>query len=327
MAERAHRLRAEFCVQIVGEVLPAPGGQREPGPADRRDRGDGHRADRALRVRAAAVPAGRAHRDRRGDPAQAPLPRPAPQRAGRGDAAAQRGQPDRPHRAARARLRRGRDAHPDPLHPGGRPRLPGPGPAAARLLVRAAAEPAAVQAAAHGGRDRAVLPDRALLPGRGLPGRPAARVHPARHRDELRRAGRRDRAGGDRHRRALVGAGRLRGPPADPAADLRRGDGPLRLRQARPAVRDRAQRADRVLRRHLVPGLPGALRGCGRDAGRGRAAAPPVRRLAGVGQAARRPRAGLRHRRHRRRAGRPGGQEPVRRRARGPGQGDRRRAG
>ena len=29
----------------------------------------------------------------------------------------------------------------------------------------------------------------------------------------------------------------LRDPAADPAADLRRGDGPLRLRQARPAVR------------------------------------------------------------------------------------------
>ena len=39
----------------------------------------------------------------------------------------------------------------------------------------------------------------------------------------------------------------------------------------------------------------------------------PVRRLAGVGQAARRPRAGLRDRRRRRRARRPGGEEPQRR--------------
>ena len=58
-------------------------------------------------------------------------------------------------------------------------------------LVRPAAEPAAVQAAAHGRRDGALLPDRALLPRRGLPRRPAAGVHPARHRDELRRPGRR----------------------------------------------------------------------------------------------------------------------------------------
>ena len=62
-------------------------------------------------------------------------------------------------------------------------------------LVRPAAEPAAVQAAADGRRDGALLPDRPLLPRRGLPRRPAAGVHPARHRDELRRAGRRHRAG------------------------------------------------------------------------------------------------------------------------------------
>ena len=93
-----------------------------------------------------------------------------------------------------ARLRRDRDADADPLDPRGRPRLPRARAARARLLVRPAAEPAAVQAAAHGGRHGALLPDRPLLPRRGLPRRPAARVHPARHRDELRRAGRRARA-------------------------------------------------------------------------------------------------------------------------------------
>ncbi len=52
-----------------------------------------------------------------------------------------------------------------------------------------------------GRRHGAVLPDRALLPRRGLPRRPPARVHPARHRDELRRPGRRDRRRRvDRHR-------------------------------------------------------------------------------------------------------------------------------
>ena len=61
-------------------------------------------------------------------------------------------------------------------------------------LVRAAAVAAAVQAAADGRRHGALLPDRPLLPRRGLPRRPAAGVHPARHRDELRRPGRRHRA-------------------------------------------------------------------------------------------------------------------------------------
>ena len=202
---------------------------------------------------AAAVPDRRAGHRRRGGPAEVPLPRPAAARARRRPPAAQRGQPGRPHPAGRAGLRRDRDPDHDPLHAGGRARLPGSGPAAAGMLVRAAAEPAAVQAAAHGGRDGALLPDRALLPRRGLPGRPAAGVHPARHRDELRRAGRRHRAdrGADP---GHLGAGRRRGRDTDPAADLRRGDGPVRHRQARPAVRTGADRADGVLRRRRRSG-------------------------------------------------------------------------
>ena len=98
----------------------------------------------------------------------------------------------------------------DPQHPRGRPRLPGAGPPAARQLVRPAAEPAAVQAAAHGRRHGALLPDRALLPRRGLPRRPPAGVHPARHRDELRRAGRRHRADRRGGPRRAVGAHRPR---------------------------------------------------------------------------------------------------------------------
>ena len=73
-------------------------------------------------------------------------------------------------------------------------------------LVRPAAVAAAVQAAAHGRRAGAVLPDRPLLPGRGLPGRPAARVHPARHRDVLRRPGGRPRARRGARRPDLAGA-------------------------------------------------------------------------------------------------------------------------
>ena len=53
---------------------------------------------------------------------------------------------------------------------------------------------------------------------------------------------------------ALIG---VRGPDAAAADDLRRGDGPLRHRQARPAVRPRARRVHRLLHGHPVPGLPG----------------------------------------------------------------------
>ena len=59
----------------------------------------------------------------------------------------------------------------------------------------------------------------------------------------------------------------------DPADDLRRGDEPLRLGQARPALRPRAGRLHRVLRRHPVPGVPGRLRRRGGDARR-RVASP-----------------------------------------------------
>ena len=68
-----------------------------------------------------------------------------------------------------------------------------PSRAPARLLLRAAAVAAAVQAAADGRRLRALLPDRPLLPRRGPARRPPARLHPARHRDVVRRRRRRDR--------------------------------------------------------------------------------------------------------------------------------------
>ena len=170
-------------------------GQREPGAGHRRRRGAWSTSLEVLSESApAAVPDRRARRGRRGGPAALPLPRPAPARRPRG----------------RMRLRSkvnqiARDVLLDRdfveietptltrSTPGGRPRLPGPGPAAAGQLVRAAAVPAAVQAAADGRRHGALLPDRPLLPRRGLPRRPPAGVHPARHRDELRRAGRRHR--------------------------------------------------------------------------------------------------------------------------------------
>ena len=188
---------------------------------------------------------------------------------------------------ARQGLRRDRDADADPLDARGCARLPRAGPAAARQLVRAAAEPAAVQAAAHGRRHGAVLPDRALLSRRGLPRRPPAGVHPARHRDELRRAGRRPRAHGADARRD-VGAHRLRDPDADPAHDVRRGDAPVRLRQARPALGSELVECTDYFKDTPFRVFQADVRRRGRDARRRLAAAPAVRRVAGVGQAARR---------------------------------------
>ena len=117
---------------------------------------------------------------------------------------------------------------------------------------------------------------------------------------------------------ALIG---VRGADAAAAADLRRGDGPVRLRQARPADGPGARRLHRVLRRHPVPRLPGAVRRSRGHARRSEPAAQAARRLAGVGQAARRPRPGLPARQGGRRAHRPGRQEHQRR-----GEGRHRRA-
>ena len=81
-----------------------------------------------------------------------------------------------------------------------------------------------------------------------------------------------------------------------------------------------------VLRRHPVPGVPERVRRRGRHARRREPAAQAARRLAGVGQAARRPRPGLRAGAGGRHARRPGRQEPVRDRARRPGRARRRAA-
>ncbi len=182
----AHDLRAEFCVLVDRDRAAAPGREREPGAGDRA-RSRSRRA--AIEVLSQADP----------------LPFPIEGSAGgelneevrlkyryldirRADmAAALQGQvegrlpAERGH--GRAPVRDRRDPVPDPVHPGGRAGLPGAGPAAARPLVRAAAVAAAVQAAADDRRPGALLPAGPLLPGRGLPGRPAARVHPGRPRD------------------------------------------------------------------------------------------------------------------------------------------------
>ena len=55
--------------------------------------------------------------------------------------------------------------------------------------------------------------------------------------------------------RALEGRARRRHPAAVPAAALRRGDGEVRRRQARPALRSAARRRHRRRRRAGLPGL------------------------------------------------------------------------
>src|SRR5947209_15053098 len=111
-----------------------------------------------------------------------PLPRPAPRRARAGAEDTRADRVGDPARDGTQQLLRRRDALPDPFDAGGRTGLPRAGAAATRALVRIAAVAAAVQAAADGGRSRALLPDRAVLSRRGLPGRPHAGVPPARPR-------------------------------------------------------------------------------------------------------------------------------------------------
>ena len=173
---------------------PPSGGQREPGAAHRRDRGGHHLAARCCRpprrCRSRSRPTRRPSDDVRYKYRYLDLRRQGPAKALRVRSEISRIAREVMHRA---RVRRGGDAEPDPLDAGGCARLRRPGPAAAGQVVRAAAVAAAVQAAADDRRARAVLPDRPLLPGRGLPRRPAAGVHPARLRDELRRPRRRAR--------------------------------------------------------------------------------------------------------------------------------------
>ncbi len=188
-------------------------------------------------------------------------------------------------RARRRGVRRDRDADAHPLDARGRARLPRARAPRGRLLVRAAAVAPAVQAAPHGRGHGALLPDRTLLPRRGLPRRPPARVHAARRRDELRRAGRRHRARREDPRRA-VGAHRADHPDAHPAHDLPRRHAALRLpdkpdlRFGNPLV----QLTDYF--RTPRSGLPGRVRRRRRHGGRGLAAASSTRGRSGPSSAA-----------------------------------------
>ena len=219
---------------------------------------------------AAAVPDRRASRRGRRERAPAvPLPRPAPRADAAQPAHPRRRQLGDPPGDGGAGVRRGRDADARAVDAGGSPRVPRAVAQGARLVLRPAAVAAAVQAAADGGRRRPLLPDRPLPARRGPACRPPVRVHAARRRDELRRPGR--RAGGDLRGGARRRRGGHRRPPADHRADdVARRDEPLRCRQARPALRHRARRADRRLRRHRVQGLQLGGVDQGRSASRAR---------------------------------------------------------
>ncbi len=67
--------------------------------------------------------------------------------------------------------------------PGGARNFLVPSPHEPGQVLRAGREPAALQAALHGGGLRPVLPDRQVLPRRGPAPRPPARVHADRRRD------------------------------------------------------------------------------------------------------------------------------------------------
>ena len=201
--EDAHALRNEFCVKVTGEVTRRPEGNENP----ELPTGEIEVTATELEVLSEAaplpLPGRRPDRGRRRHPAASTATWTCAAAARRTRCGCARGPTRSPGGVLHERdFLRDRDADADPVHARGRPRLPGAGAAAARHLVRAAAVAAAVQAAADGRRHGAVLPDRPLLPRRGLPRRPAAGVHPARHRDVLRHRGRRHRPRrGDRRAR------------------------------------------------------------------------------------------------------------------------------
>ena len=87
-----------------------------------------------------------------------------------------------------AGLHRYRNADAHKVDARGRARLPRALPRASRRILRAAPVAAALQAVVDDRGLRPLLPDREVLPRRGPARRPAARVHPDRHRNLVSRA-------------------------------------------------------------------------------------------------------------------------------------------
>ena len=244
--DRAGSLRAggEGAQRVLpedrGHGAQASGRHGQHQPRLGRDRGAGPGTDHPEPVRRHPVPARR--RQPVGDHApDASRAGPAPPADAEEPDAALQGRDGGPQVPRRARLRRHRDADAHEEHAGRRARLPRAVARARRRVLRAAAVAAAVQAAADDRRLRPLLPDRQVLPRRGPARRPPARVHADRRRDVLPRRDRDPRAdGGDDPHRVRRGAGRQAAEPV-PGDDLRRGDAPVRLRQAGPAREPRAR--------------------------------------------------------------------------------------
>jgi hypothetical protein len=203
----------------------------------------------------AAVRGARQGRGERGAAHAVPLPRPAPPALAGGADQTRALRHRDPQLPAAEPVHRHRDADPDQEHAGGGARLPGAEPRAPGQVLRAAAEPADLQAAVHGRGARPLLPDRALLPRRGPARRPPARVHADRHRDVVRRGARRARHGRGHGRAGHARRVRHRAAAAVPALRLLRGDGQVRLRQARPALRHDARRLHGVGAEERLQGL------------------------------------------------------------------------
>ncbi len=154
------------------------GREREPQAPHRRG-GGARRAGPDLQPqRDPAVPHRGPHRHGGGEAAPLPLPRPPPAGGAAPAALALADERGHPARAPRARLPRVGDALPGQVHARRRPQLPRPGAPPARQVLCAGGEPAAVQAALHGGGVRPVLPDREVLPRRGPRGSTASPSSP-----------------------------------------------------------------------------------------------------------------------------------------------------
>ena len=193
--ELAHRLRAEDVLTVAGDGRPPRSRDGQPGAADRRVRGPGRRGRRCS-------PTPRRRRSRsRASPARSARRRGFATATSTCAASGCARRSIRRHRVAAA-MREFLDGEgfleiETPMlsrsTPEGARDFLVPVAPRAGLLLRAAAVAAAVQAAADGRRVRALLPDRPLLPRRGPARRPPARLHPARHRDVVRRGRGRDR--------------------------------------------------------------------------------------------------------------------------------------
>ena len=183
----ARALRSEWVVGVRG-VVKSRGANKNPKLPTGEIEVHAIELDGLQQERDAALRDRRRDRHGRGEAPPVPLPRPAPRAACRRRSAC--------GTASHQTVRRYFDEAgflelETPMMvkytPGGARNFLVPSRMHAGQVLRAGREPAALQAALHGGGVRAVLPDREVLPRRGAPPRPAARVHADRRRDVLRR--------------------------------------------------------------------------------------------------------------------------------------------